>query len=228
MKSKPKTNSPMRLTLAVCMIAGLSALSTSANALLITWDLTIGGGNIGTSTTTFEASGSTLTATGYSATTGTGLDADWSLNNLHLHDKGLAVRGGGNHGQVNVGEAILFDFGGPTWSLSQIDFRNLNASKDAYSLYYGDAIVADPGNSIFDGFDGLVELENTITADPYNTDTPLRYVLLVGEVHTVAEDSKFRVRSISGTAPEPATAAILGLGLVAAGAAARRRRAKAP
>ena len=81
----------------------LSALSTSANALLITWDLTIGGGNIGTSTTTFEASGSTLTATGYSATTGTGLDADWSLNNLHLHDKGLAVRGGGNHGQVNGG-----------------------------------------------------------------------------------------------------------------------------
>ena len=225
MKSKPKTNSPMRLTLAVCMIAGLSALSTSANALLITWDLTIGGGNIGTSTTTFEASGSTLTATGYSATTGTGLDADWSLNNLHLHDKGLAVRGGGNHGQVNVGEAILFDFGGPTWSLSQIDFRNLNASKDAYSLYYGDAIVADPGNSIFDGFDGLVELENTITADPYNTDTPLRYVLLVGEVHC-PEDSKFRYApSVELRLNQPA--AILGLGLVAAGAAARRRRAKA-
>ena len=211
------------------MIAGLSALSMSANALLITWDLSIDEGVSLPSTTTFEASGSTLTATGYAATNGTGLDANWSLKGLRRNSGGLAVRGG-NGGQVNVGEAILFDFNGPTWSLSQIDFKSFQASKDAYSLYYGDAIVADSGNSIFDGFDGLIQLEDTISSDPYNTDTPLRYVLLVGEVHPVhniAGDSKFRVRSISGTAPEPATAAILGLGLVAAGATARRRRAKA-
>ena len=214
----------IRKVATIGVLVALSVLGASAKASLFTWDFDGDNGNLG-KTTTFGPVGSVLTATGYRGTSSS-LDSSsgWvKKKKLKRRNDALGVRGGGNNGQINANEAILFDFGGPGWSLVELDFEKFKKPKrngeirDSYSVYVGDEISPILGNGIFDDFDGLTQLAASFSDDPFETNTPTRYVLVVGET------GKFRIGSVSGTASEPATVALFGFGLLAAGWATRRR-----
>lgn len=175
-----------------------------------------GGQNVGTSEMFTADNGLQVTAnflTGV-ADNGTGGSA---ANGYWGH--GLGVIGGeSNSMDRNIGEAILFDFGVDVVAISSLLWENPDRSGCADASIWVDGVQVANGANIC-GSPDVVGLDNLVGSQ-----------ILIMNVDNSPKNNGLRVKRLvvetiqQKEVPEPAAIALIGLGLVGMGVAARRRK----
>jgi hypothetical protein len=219
----------LKSTTAAVALLGAAALAGQAEAAPIAWNFTGNGGNLGTTESFTADDGTTIAvAGGYREKV---LGPGFVTADLHQNTKGLGVKHNlfddGNLDDDGLDELIRFDLGSPYQPLSGVlrvaalhdDYFVFGNNTGALSLLGSDLLAEGQGAGL---------LADTIIS--FTTANTYRYLIFGTDIVGI-DDNDYRIAGLSvddgqpGTpAPEPATIALLGAGLLGLGASARRAR----
>lgn len=218
----------LKSTTAAVALLGAATLAGRAEAAPITWDFTGKGGNLGqTETFTADDGASMAVAGGYREKL---IGPGFTAADLHQNHNGLGVKHNffddGNLDDDGLDERIRFDLGSPYQPLSGV-LRLASLFDDYFVLGNNTGALSLIGSDVLAEGQGAGSLVDTVIT--FATTNTYQYLIFGTDIVGI-DNNDYRIASLSvddgqnGTpAPEPATIALLGAGLLGLGASARRR-----